>query len=257
MRLDYAHVREQMEQLSSDELAEHLRDRASGEWQDEVYDVMQEVLRERGVDVAPLLAPPRAMAGVFIAASLDGYIARADGSLDWLGEANAHVPAGEDSGYGEFLASVDTIVLGRNTFDTVLGFDTWPYEGLRTIVWTRRPLTLPEGFAAAVEASDEEPIALLTRLASEGAESVYVDGGVTIQHFLAADAIDEITVTTVPVLLGGGRPLFGTLPRDMRLELLRSRAFPWGFVQSTYAVDRATLISEDAIGFPADEDEET
>ncbi len=246
MRLDPAVVRAQMEERSDEELADILRTRDDGEWQDAVYDIVEEILRDRGHALTALDAPPIARAVAFVATSLDGFIAREDGSLDWLDAANAELPEGADSGFAEFLAGVDTLVMGRASFDTVRGFDEWPYDGLRVIVLTHRPLDLPEDFPAEVESSSEEPIALLTRLAAEGATCVYVDGGRTVQAFLAADAIDEITITTIPVLLGAGRPLFGALPGDVPLLHKDTRVYPWGYVQSTFVVQR--LLKDEPAG---------
>jgi dihydrofolate reductase len=173
-------------------------------------------------------------ASVFIAQSLDGFIARKDGSIDWLNAQNAAVPPGEDCGYRAFIETIDVLIMGRNTFDHVLAFDPWPYDDLEIVVLSHRPLSLPEGFRGKVGATAEPPRALLERLAQRGARRVYVDGGATIQAFLAEGLIDDLTLTTVPVLLGEGRPLFGPLARDVRLSLVASKAFPFGFVQSTY-----------------------
>lgn len=177
-------------------------------------------------------------ASVFIATSLDGYISRADGAIDWLETANATIPPGEDCGYAEFMASVDVLVMGRNTFDLVIGFPEWPYGGKPVIVLTSRPLQLPAAPPVTVSVSSETPAALTKRLEDEGVRRIYVDGGITIQRFLAAGLIDDLTVTTIPVLLGSGRRLFGALDADVWLERVATRAFPFGFVQSTYRVRR-------------------
>ena len=180
-------------------------------------------------------------ASVFIATSLDGYISRLDGSIDWLNEANAAVPPGEDCGYAQFMSTVDIIVMGRHTFEQVLTFDPWPFDGKRLVVLSSRPLAIPSQLASSVSASSESPAALIGRLSSEGGRThLYIDGGKTIQGFLQAGLVDDITVTTIPVLLGAGRPLFGVLPRDMKLSLVSSKAYPFGFVQSTYRVGSAT-----------------
>ena len=174
---------------------------------------------------------------VFIATSLDGFISRLDGSIDWLIEANRAVPEGEDCGYRAFFDTVDVLVMGRHTFDQVLTFDPWPYGGRKVVVLTSRPLgpVLPPG----VSSSAEPPDALLRRLAAEGARHVYIDGGETIRSFLAGGLIDRITTTVIPILLGSGRPLFGALPAEQWLSLVSSKAYPFGFVQSTYRVQRA------------------
>jgi dihydrofolate reductase len=176
---------------------------------------------------------------VFIATSLDGYIARLDGSIDWLDHANTYVPPGEDCGYARFMASVDALVMGRNTFEQVLSFDTWPYADKPAIVLSTQWSALPASVPPTVTLSRESPPQLLARLAAQGMRRVYVDGGVTIQRFLAAGLVDEMIITRIPVLLGAGRPLFGPLPADLWLEHVETHAYPFGFVQSTYRVQRA------------------
>ncbi len=173
---------------------------------------------------------------VFIATSLDGFIARNDGSIDWLNDANTKIPAGEDCGYAAFMSNIDALVMGWNTFAQVLSFDEWPYGELPVIVLTRRVRTRerPERTPATVTFSDEAPDLLVQRLAEQGLRRLYVDGGVTVQRFLRARRIDFITITTIPILLGAGKPLFADLEADVTLELLSSHAYPFGFVQSRY-----------------------
>jgi len=178
----------------------------------------------------------RAKCSVFIATSLDGYISRADGSIDWLNRANATVPDGEDCGYGEFIRTVDALVMGRRTFEMALTFDSWPYENTNVVVLSSRQVLIPERLAPMVTSSSETPSDLVSNLTALGHSHLYVDGGKTIQTFLAANLIDEITITVVPVLLGSGRPLFGPLPMDAKLTLLASKAYAFGFVQNTYRV---------------------
>ena len=175
---------------------------------------------------------------VFIATSLDGFIAREDGSIDWLDRANASVPSGEDCGYKAFFDSIDTLVMGRNTFELVLRFPDYPYGDKRLVVLSSRALDIPAALAETVSCSSEAPADLVRRLESEGAKHLYVDGGITIQRFLAAGLIDEVTVTLIPVLLGRGRPLFGPLPGDVLLTLAGSEAFDFGFVQLRYTLSR-------------------
>lgn len=173
---------------------------------------------------------------VFIATSLDGYISRDDGSIDWLEKANKLIPPGEDCGYAEFMADVDVLVMGRNSFEMVLGFDTWFYGTTPVVVLSSRPLVVPDHLAEWVTTSSEQPQALLSRLEKTGTRHAYIDGGVTIQRFLAADAIDRIIVTTIPVLLGSGRRLFGAMDRDVELRHLSTKSYDFGFVQSTWDV---------------------
>ena len=174
---------------------------------------------------------------VFIATSLDGYIARADGALDWLEALNARVPPGEDCGYGAFMADIDVLLMGRETFDKVSSFPDWPYRGKRVVVLSHRPLAGP--YAAYVERRAGEPAAVLRGVQEEGARHVYLDGGRTIQDFLRAGLVDELVITSVPVLLGSGRRLFGELAGDLPLATVSSHLYPFGFVQTVYRVDRS------------------
>jgi dihydrofolate reductase len=156
-------------------------------------------------------------------------MARVNGALDFL-------PAEpEPHGYDEFMASVDALVIGRNTFEIVLGFGGWAYGTKPVFVLSTRPLPpVPEG--AIVERMSGEPAAILAELEARGIGHVYVDGGITIQRFLQAGLIQRLIITRVPVLIGSGIPLFGALPRDVVLEHVATRHYPSGLVQSEYAV---------------------
>lgn len=172
---------------------------------------------------------------VFIATSLEGFIARPDGSLDWLMQAQAAAPEGEDFGYADFMRDIDALVMGRKTFETVLGFDPWPYGQRPVWVMSRQPaLHIPEALKPTVRHSRACPVGLLQELASKGIRRVYLDGGELIQAFMVEDLVDQLTVTTVPVLLGQGRSLWGPLPGDRALALVASRHWDCGFVQSRY-----------------------
>jgi dihydrofolate reductase len=174
---------------------------------------------------------------VYIATSLDGFIAREDGDIAWLTEAP--VPKGEDFGYQDFIAGVDILVMGRNTYDKVRTFEKWPYP-VPVVVLTSRPGALaPAPAGAAVEALALAPAELAAHLAARQVKHVYVDGGVTIQRFLAESLVDELTITSIPILLGSGIPLFGPLARDIQLTHQGTRAWDNGFVQSKYAVVHA------------------
>lgn len=173
---------------------------------------------------------------VFIATSLDGFIARSDGGIDWLNEANRLVPTGEDCGFGEFMASVDALVMGRNTFEMALSFGSWPYGSTPVIVLSSRMLALPADVADTVSLFSDSPAALVAELSAQGLHHLYIDGGRTIQSFLAAALIDDITITIIPILLGSGIPLFGPVPADIQLEHLSTHAYDFGFVQSKYRV---------------------
>lgn len=176
---------------------------------------------------------------VFIATSLDGYIARSDGGTDWLDAANATIPDGEDCGYGSFMSAVDALVMGSGTFDKLLSFAEWPYGDKPVWVVSRRRDTLPAHLPATVSLTGKTPGQIVEEARQLGYRRLYIDGGQLIQSFLREGLISELTITTIPVLLGGGRPLFGTLNEDVQLELLASRSYPCGFVQSRYRVGKA------------------
>jgi dihydrofolate reductase len=167
-------------------------------------------------------------ASVFVGASVDGFIARPDGGLDWL-------PAGggEPHGYNEFMATVDALVVGRNTFEIVLGFDAWPFGDKPVFVLSTGALA-PAPAGAVVEHLSGSPAEIIARLAARGFGHIYVDGGITVQRFLRAGLIQRLIVTRAPVLLGEGIPLFGALPGDVRLRHVATRSFASGLVQSEY-----------------------
>ena len=181
----------------------------------------------------PAQEGPGLKASVFIAASLDGFIARANGDLDFLPPGG-----GEPHGYDEFIASVDTIVIGRNTFEVVLNLPDWPYESKRVVVLSSRKLDL-SGVRGVVEQMSGTPEEVVAQLEASGAKHAYIDGGITIQRFLRAGLIQKLIVTRVPVLIGEGIPLFGSLPRDVQLQHIATRHYPSGLVQSEYQVKGA------------------
>ena len=168
----------------------------------------------------------------YIAASLDGFIARKNGDLNWLPAGEA---GGVDFGYAEFMSTIDHVVMGRNTFEKVLTFGAWRYDK-KVIVLTSSDLTIPPELADKVEILHLSPHELSREMERRGAKNIYLDGGVTIQRFLRESLVDEMTITTIPILLGEGLPLFGTLEKDVRLELVKSQSFKNGFVQNKYNV---------------------
>jgi dihydrofolate reductase len=169
-------------------------------------------------------------ASVFIGTSLDGFIARANGDLDFLPPGG-----GEPHGYDEFMATVDALVIGRKTFEAVLTFDAWPYGEKPVFVLSTRPLArAPLG--AVVERMSGAPDDIASQLAARGIRHIYVDGGITIQRFLQAGLIQRLIITRVPVLIGAGIPLFGALKRDITLEHVATRQYASGLVQSDYVV---------------------
>ena len=169
-------------------------------------------------------------ASVFIGTSLDGFIARANGDLDFLPPGG-----GEPHGYDEFMATVDALVIGRKTFETVLTFDTWPYGEKPVFVLSTRPLA-PAPLLAVVERMSGPPAEIVSQLAARGLRHVYVDGGITIQRFLQAELIQRLIITRVPVIIGTGIPLFGAVQRDIILKHVATRQYASGLVQSEYEV---------------------
>ena len=169
-------------------------------------------------------------ASVFIGTSVDGFIARLNGDLDFL-------PAGggEPHGYREFMETVDALVIGRKTYETVLAFETWPYAEKPVFVLSTRPLA-PARPDAVVEHMSGDPAEIVSQLETRGIKHVYVDGGITIQGFLQAGLIQRLIITRVPVLIGDGIALFGPLPHDVRLEHVATRDYPSGLVQTEYRV---------------------
>ena len=169
-------------------------------------------------------------ASVFVGTSIDGFIARANGDLDFLPPGG-----GEPHGYDEFMATVDALVIGRKTFETVLNFDTWPYGKKPVFVLSTRPLApVPPG--AMAERLSGAPAEIVSQLAARGVRHVYVDGGITIQRFLQAGLIQHLIITRVPVLIGAGIPLFGALQRDIVLRHVGTKQYASGLVQSEYVV---------------------
>lgn len=175
---------------------------------------------------------------VFVGTSLDGFIARKNGSLDFLPSVGA-----DPNGYLEFLATIDACVIGRKTYEWVLDWmrrthGPWPYEK-PVFVLTRKPsrVRIPKPVKCEVwNCSPKRAAALLEK---RGFRHVYVDGGRTIQAFLRAGLIQRIIVNRYPVLIGQGVPLFGELPHDIRLRHVSTKAYPKGLVKSEYEVVRA------------------
>ena len=164
----------------------------------------------------------------FLAASLDGFIARPDGGLDWL---EPFQTADEDYGYRAFADSCDAIVIGRATYDVVLGFGdaAWPYAGKRTIVLTHRA-TAPRHGEEMIAATPAEVAARLG-----GCARAYIDGGDVIRQFLAAGLLAELTLSIMPIVLGAGIPLFAGA-HETKLTLEGARSYPSGVVQARYRI---------------------
>ena len=173
---------------------------------------------------------------VFIAASIDGYIADKAGNLDWL--QSIPNPEGIDMGFKDFMQSVDALVMGRGTFETVCSFDMeWPYE-IPVFVLSRTLTDIPEkaqGKAEIVKGNIQD---VLKKIHAKGYLKLYIDGGITIQRFLKEDLIDELIITSIPILLGGGVPLFSELKNKQEFTLIKSEVFLNEIVQSHYKRQR-------------------
>jgi dihydrofolate reductase len=171
------------------------------------------------------------MVSVFIGTSVDGFIARRDGNLDFLPP-----DGGEPHGYNEFIATVDALVIGRKTFETVLAFPIWPYGDKRVVVLSSQPLDFSAVRGGVVEQMSGTPAEIIAKLEASGTHHVYLDGGITIQRFLRAGLVHRLIITRVPVLIGEGIPLFGSLPHDVHLKHVATQHYPSGLVKSEYEV---------------------
>lgn len=169
---------------------------------------------------------------VFCGVSVDGFLARPDDTFDFLqtGEQEPH-------GFEEFLASVDVVVIGCRTFDVVLKLGHLALYGKKpVIVLSSRPLDFSSVKGGAVEQMSGEAAEIVAQLNARGFKHAYIDGGITIQRFLAAGLIDRLVMTRVPVLIGAGIPLFGPVPRDISLRHVATRCYNGGLVQSEYEI---------------------
>jgi dihydrofolate reductase len=175
---------------------------------------------------------------VFVGMSVDGFIARRDDKLDFLDTSDGSDEGNPPShGYEEFIATIDALVMGRRTYEVVLGFNGWPYGTKPVFVLSKRRLRkAPKG--AVVERLSGEPKRIVAELEKRGFGHLYIDGAATVQRFLAAGVIDRMVLSRVPVLIGKGISLFGKLPHDVRLKHVATRTFPGGLVQTEYSVFR-------------------
>lgn len=171
---------------------------------------------------------------VFIATSLDGFVARTDHRIDWL---TRQATAGEDHGYEAFMAGVDGIVMGRGSFESVLAFPEWPYQK-PVIVMSSRLVDsdIPSHLTSKVRLTRLDPIALMASLHEAGWQRAYIDGGSIVQSFVREGLVEELTVTLIPVLIGQGIALFGQVNADIDLDLISSKAFPSGLVRNHYRI---------------------
>ena len=173
---------------------------------------------------------------VYIGASVDGYIAKSNGDIDWLLRPEYSTAGLKGLTYEQFISTVDAIVLGRHSFEKILSFSNWYYEGTPVVVLTSRELTIPDHLSGKVRVMSGPPEDIVSQLTSAGKRHLYIDGGVTIQRFLEARLITEITITRIPILLGSGIPLFGSTGSEQTLRLIEATTSENGFVQERYEV---------------------
>ena len=172
---------------------------------------------------------------VYIAQSIDGFIAGKNGELDWLNDIPN--PTNSDFGFAEFMSSIDAIVMGRNTFDKVRTFGFWPYSKPVYVI-SRTLHELPDEFSGKAEVLNLKPDQILAKFNSEGIRNIYVDGGLLIQSFLAEDLIDHLIITVIPVLLGDGISLFGKQDSRLKFRLESSEVLISSLVKNHYTRDR-------------------
>jgi len=172
---------------------------------------------------------------VYIATSLDGFIATANGGLDWLNEIPN--PDNSDYGFAEFMNGIDALVMGRNTFEKVLSFGVWPYDK-PVFVLSNSLAEIPEDMAGEAELIKGEIYEVASHLNQKGYNNLYIDGGKVIQSFLKEDLIDELVITRIPILLGEGIPLFGKLDCQMKFKHVKTEILNKMLVKSSYSRDR-------------------
>jgi dihydrofolate reductase len=170
-------------------------------------------------------------ASVYVGVSVDGFLARRDGSFDFLTAEGEPPP-----GYEEFMASVDTLVMGRGTFEVVRKMKPWPYGDKPVVVLSGGKLDFSDVKAVPIKQMSGTPAEVVSNLEARGAKHLYIDGGITVQRFLEAGLIQRITITRIPVLIGEGIPLFGPLPHDVKLKHVKTAEYPGGAVRSEYEV---------------------
>jgi dihydrofolate reductase len=168
---------------------------------------------------------------VYIATSLDGFIATVDGGIDWLNDIPN--PDGSDYGYSDFIKTIDAIVMGRNTFEKILTFDNWPYAN-PVFVLSNSLKEVPIGLLGKAEIVSGEIKDFIIHLKQRGYMNLYIDGGKVIQSFLKEDLIDEMIITRVPILLGAGIPLFGDVGQSLRFKHEKTIVYDNQLVKSHY-----------------------
>lgn len=167
---------------------------------------------------------------IYIAQSIDGYIARKNGEIDWL--EYGHPGGDEDYGFKKFINDIDTLILGRNTYETVCGFRRWPYKGKRVVVLSNTLIRVRE----EAELFCGQLTDLTSKLGYEGVKHVWVDGGITLSKFLEANLVDDITISVIAMVLGSGIPLFSPMTREHKCRLVSTQSYPSGLIQLKYEI---------------------
>jgi len=168
---------------------------------------------------------------VYIATSLDGYIAKKDGTIDWL--MDIPNPDKSDYGFSEFMERIDAVIMGRKTFETVVSFKEWPYTK-PVFILSRNLKNLPKEYQEKAQIVTGELNDILASLGKQGVKNIYIDGGKTIQSFLQEDLIDEIIITRIPTILGSGIPLFTDIDKELKFKVLNTEVLNQDLVKSTY-----------------------
>jgi len=176
---------------------------------------------------------------VYIGTSLDGYISAPDGGLNWLGYVP--IPEGDDLGFSVFMDRVDAVVMGRKTFETLIGFGVGWHYSKPGIILSNTLQSVPDEFEGHVQIASGAPGEIIQLAISQGFENLYIDGGTTIQRFLQDDLIDELIITVIPVLLGGGDRLFGELDNLLGFELVETEILLDQLVKRRYQRQRDPL----------------
>lgn len=184
------------------------------------------ITQSSDLSVKPLLRPK---ISIYIASSIDGYIARKDGNLDWLQYGHT---GNEDYGFKKFTSTIDAVIMGKNTYEVVSSFDEWAYKDKRVIVLSN---TLTE-VRKETELFSGELTELLAKLHAENVKHIWIDGGITVSKFLEAGLVDDITVSIIAMVLGSGIPLFSTMNQELRCHLVSTQSYPSGLVQLHYEV---------------------
>lgn len=168
---------------------------------------------------------------VYIATSLDGFIARKDGNLDWLMEIPN--PENSDYGFSSFLQRIDGIIMGRKTFEAVMNFNEWPYTK-PVFILSNTLKSVPIQYQEKAEILKGDLKVIVDSLNIDGFSNLYIDGGKTIQNFLKQDLIDELVITRIPIILGSGISLFGEMDLEIKFKLANTEILNKDLVKSTY-----------------------